>query len=106
MKDRSALGSLRREHSGEESPELQAGRDAGAFFFGVSFVDVGAEGDHVETRIGLGDDAAFESGMAGADFDFVPKQIAVESAHGFEDGRGGAGAPAGVTGIVVNVGAY
>ena len=81
------------------------GGDAGAFFFGVGFENVWAEGDHVEAGIGFGDDAALESGMAGADFDLVTEEIAIEGAHGFEDGRGGAGAPTGVTGIVMNLGA-
>lgn len=95
----------RREHGGEELPEFLGGGDAGTFFFGVGLVDVGAERDHVETGVGFGDDAALESGMAGADFDIVTEEIAIDRPHGFEDGRGSTGAPAGVTGIVMNLGA-
>ena len=71
----------------------------------MGFENVWAEGDQVEAGIGYGDDAALESGMAGADFDLVSEEIAIEGAHGFEDGRGGARAPTGVTGIVMNLGA-
>ena len=95
----------RREHGGEELPEFLGGGDAGTFFFGVGLVDVGAKRDHVETGVGFGDDAALESGMAGANFDLMIEEVAIEGAHYFEDWRGSTGAPTGVTGIVLNLGA-
>lgn len=69
----------------------------------MRFVDVRAEGDHVESGVGDGDDAAFEAGVAGADFDVVAEEVAVERFHLLQDGRFGAGAPAGIAGVLADL---
>lgn len=49
----------------------------------MCLVDIRAERDHVQISVSFGDDATFESSVAGTDFDFVSEQISVKRSHEF-----------------------